>query len=160
MGVHDFDLMRWFLGGARALRASAMGTIAIHDGLAATGDHDNAMAMIEFEGGGLGLVYNSRTLAHGHETMTEVVGTAGRLAVGANPRIDRVEIADAHGVRNACTPTFYERFAEAFELEAQAFAQAALGIAPPPLTLRDATEATRIGVAVTQALRSGGVVTL
>ena len=59
-------------------------------------------------------IYASRTMAHGHETLTEIVGTAGRLTVGQNPRINRVEISDAHGVRNECTPTFYERFAEAF----------------------------------------------
>jgi myo-inositol 2-dehydrogenase/D-chiro-inositol 1-dehydrogenase len=41
----------------------------------------------------------------------------GRLIVGQNPRINRVEISDAHGVRNECTPTFYERFADAFQNE-------------------------------------------
>ncbi len=58
--------------------------------------------------------YASRTMAHGHETATEIFGTAGRLAVGQNPRLNRVDIADAHGIRNECTPTFYERFEEAF----------------------------------------------
>jgi len=66
-----------------------------------------------------------------------------------------VEISDAHGVRNECTPTFYERFAEAFQREAQAFVDAVAGDLTMPLTLRDATEATRIGIALTQSLRSG-----
>jgi myo-inositol 2-dehydrogenase/D-chiro-inositol 1-dehydrogenase len=70
----------------------------------------------------------------------------------------KVEISDAHGVRNECTPTFYERFAEAFQLEAQAFVDTVLGDLPLPLTLRDATEATRIGIALTQSLRSGRAV--
>ena len=56
------------------------------------------------------------------------------------------------------SPTFYERFAEAFQLEAQAFVDAVLGDRPLPLTLRDATEATRIGIALTQSLRSGRAV--
>ena len=77
---------------------------------------------------------------------------------GRIPRLDRVEISDAHGVRNECTPTFYERFAEAFQLEAQAFVDAVLGDLPLPLILRDATEATRIGIALTQSLRSGRAV--
>ena len=58
--------------------------------------------------------------------MTEVVGTGGRLTVGAMPRIDDVEIADAHGVRNECTPTFYERFEEAFLREATEFVRRVL----------------------------------
>jgi myo-inositol 2-dehydrogenase/D-chiro-inositol 1-dehydrogenase len=96
----------------------------------------------------------SRTLAHGHETLAEVAGTAGRLTIGQNPRLNRVEIADAHGVRNECTPTFYERFVEAFLQEAQEFVDVIREDRAPPLTLRDATEATRIGIAVTESLRT------
>src|SRR4030095_15858644 len=107
MSVHDIDGARWLLGAGTASRVYATGTIAIHDGLAACNDVDNAVAIIEFEGGSVATLYASRTFAHGHESMTEIVGTAGRLTVGANPRLNRVEISDAHGVRNECTPTFY-----------------------------------------------------
>ena len=154
MSVHDIDAMRWLLGATSAARVFASGTIAVHEGLRACGDVDNAVATIEFVDGQIGCLYASRTLAHGHETLTEVVGPAGRLTVGQNPRLNRVEIADAHGVRNECTPTFYERFAEAFLLEAQAFVDVIRDDRPPPLTLADATEATRIGIAVTESLRS------
>ena len=53
-------------------------------------------------------------MAHGHETATEVIGTDGRLIVGRDGRLNQVEIADAHGMRTMTTPTFYERFADAF----------------------------------------------
>jgi myo-inositol 2-dehydrogenase/D-chiro-inositol 1-dehydrogenase len=61
-------------------------------------------------------------------------------------------------VRNECTPTFYERFAEAFLLEAQAFVDVVREDRPLPLTLRDATEATRIGRMLTEAFRTGRAV--
>ena len=67
---------------------------------------------------------------------------------------DALEISDALGVRNECTPTFYERFSDAFLNEAQAFVNVVREDRPPPLTLRDATEATRIGIAVTESLRT------
>jgi myo-inositol 2-dehydrogenase/D-chiro-inositol 1-dehydrogenase len=121
---------------------------------------DNAVATIEFKDGQIATIYASRTMPHGHETLTEIVGTTGRLIVGQNPRINRVEISDAHGVRNECTPTFYERFAEAFLNEAQAFVDVVREGKPPPLTLADATEATRIGIAVTESLRSRKMVEL
>jgi myo-inositol 2-dehydrogenase/D-chiro-inositol 1-dehydrogenase len=124
------------------------------------GDVDNAVATIEFAGGEIATIYASRTMAHGHETLTEIVGTAGRLTVGQNPRINRLEISDAHGVRNECTPTFYERFADAFLLEAQAFIDVVRNDVATPLTLADATEATRIGIAVTESLRSRKMVEL
>ncbi len=160
MSVHDIDTVRWLLGAKGARRVFATGTIAVHEGLRECGDVDNAVATIEFTDGQIASIYASRTLAHGHETLTEIVGTAGRLTVGQNPRINRVEIADAHGVRNECTPTFYERFEEAFLHEAQAFVDVVRENRPPPLTLHDATEATRIGIAVTESLRSGRAVEL
>jgi myo-inositol 2-dehydrogenase/D-chiro-inositol 1-dehydrogenase len=154
MSVHDIDGARWLLRAERATRVYATGTIAIHEGLAACNDVDNAVAIIEFEGGAIATLYASRTFAHGHESMTEIVGTAGRLTVGANPRLNRVEIADAHGVRNECTPTFYERFEEAFLRELSEFVDIVREDRVPPLTLADATEATRIGIALTESLRS------
>jgi len=157
MSVHDIDLARWLLGAPRLRRAYATGTIAVHDGLAAYGDIDNGLAICEFDGGRLACFHASRTLAHGHETSTEITGTAGRLSVGVNPRLNRVEIADQHGVRNECTPTFYERFEEAFLREAQEFVAAVRDDRAPALTLHDATEATRIGLALAHAQRTGTV---
>jgi len=154
MSVHDIDGARWLLGAGKASRVYATGTIAIHEGLAACNDVDNAVAIIEFEGGSMATLYASRTFAHGHESMTEIVGTAGRLTIGANPRLNRVEISDAHGVRNECTPTFYERFEEAFLRELTEFVDIVREDRTPPLTLADATEATRIGIALTESLRS------
>ena len=158
--VHDIDLARWFLGRPKPLRVFAAGTIAIHEGLREFGDVDNGVATCEFEGGKLACFYASRTMAHGHETSTEIFGTKGRLAIGENPRLNRVEISDAHGVRNECTPTFYERFEEAFLRETMEFVQAVQDDRPPALTLRDATEATRIGLALRESLQTRRAVEL
>jgi myo-inositol 2-dehydrogenase/D-chiro-inositol 1-dehydrogenase len=94
-------------------------------------------------------------MAHGHDTTTEVIGTSGALHIGRNPRANRVEIADAHGMSNECTLTFYERFADAFVSEAQAFVDAVRGDEALPLSLHDALEATRIGIAMRESLISG-----
>ena len=156
--VHDIDLARWMLGGnPKALRAFATGTIALHPGLADCGDVDNGLAIVEFEGGARALFYASRTLAHGHETSTEVIGTEGSVSVGVGAHRDRVQSRDAAGVHHRVLVDFVERFAEAFQREMAAFVAACQGDAPPPLTLADATEATRIGVAITKSLQSGQV---
>jgi myo-inositol 2-dehydrogenase/D-chiro-inositol 1-dehydrogenase len=158
--VHDIDLARWLLGNPAAKRVFATGTIAIHEGLREFGDVDNGVATCEFADGKIACFYASRTMAHGHETLTEIVGSAGRLMVGQNPRANRVEISDATGVRNECTLTFYERFADAFLLEAQEFVQAVREHRPPPLSLHDATEATRIGIALRESLENKRVIEL
>jgi myo-inositol 2-dehydrogenase / D-chiro-inositol 1-dehydrogenase len=158
--VHDIDLARWLLGNPTPARVFAAGTVAIHDGLREFGDVDNGVATCEFADGRIACFYASRTMAHGHETLTEIVGSAGRLMVGQNPRANRVEISDATGVRNECTLTFYERFEDAFLLEVQEFVQAVREDRPPALGLHDATEATRIGIALRESLQTKRVVEL
>jgi myo-inositol 2-dehydrogenase/D-chiro-inositol 1-dehydrogenase len=172
--VHDIDVARWFFGNARATRVYATGTIALHEGLRECGDVDNGVAVVEFEGGRLAVFYASRTMAHGNDTHSEVIGTAGALAIGHYPRANRVDIYDAGGIRNECTPTFFERFEEAFLREAQAFVESVRrggqgqpggrtlsdGDTQVGATLADALEATRIGHALREALATGQPVVL
>ncbi|MDP4301001.1 Gfo/Idh/MocA family oxidoreductase [Leptothrix discophora] len=158
--VHDIDLARWMLGRPKALRAFASGTIAMHPGLAECGDVDNGLAIVEFEGGARAVFYASRTFAHGHETTTEIIGTAGKLMVGEHAALDRVIRSDARGVGHAVLPDFHARFEGAFTREINAFVAACRGVAPLDLTLSDAMEATRIGLAITRSLHSGQVETI
>jgi len=154
--VHDIDIARWMLGNPKATRVFATGTIALHPSLADSGDVDNGLAIVEFEGGARALFYASRTMAHGHETTTEVIGTAGTLSVGVGAHRDRVQVRDAQGVHHGVLVDFFERFGAAFERELDAFVAACTGAAVPT-ALADATEATRIGQAITRSLRSGQV---
>ncbi|MBK6804888.1 MAG: Gfo/Idh/MocA family oxidoreductase [Betaproteobacteria bacterium] len=152
MSVHDIDAARWLLGAPQPKRVFSVGTIAVHEGLADCGDVDNGVAVCEFEGGAMATIYASRTMAHGHETTTEIVGTAGRLVVGRDGRLNQVEIADGHGIRTETTPTFWERFEDAFLRETVHFVDCVRFDRPPGLTLHDATEATRIGIALRTSL--------
>jgi len=158
--VHDIDLARWLLGNPKPVRVFATGVVAIHQGLREFGDVDNGVATCEFGDGKMACFYASRTMSHGHETLTEIFGTLGRLTVGHNPRLNRVDIADAHGMRNECTPTFYERFEEAFLREMAHFVNCVLDDQAPALTLHDATEATRIALALRESLQTRCVVEL
>jgi len=153
--VHDIDLARWMLGRPKALRAFATGTIALHPGLQACGDVDNGIAVVEFVGGAKAVLYASRTMAHGHETSTEVIGTAGKLLIGEHAAANRIVRSDQYGVRHAVVKDFYERFETAFTAEMSAFVAACRGVTPLTLTLSDAMEATRIGLAITRSLQSG-----
>jgi myo-inositol 2-dehydrogenase/D-chiro-inositol 1-dehydrogenase len=94
------------------------------------------------------------------EAATEVYGTQGRIAIGYGAKLGGLDLADAHGARTEGLPTFWERFADAFAVEAQAFVDAVRDDAPLPLTLADATENTRITRALTDAMKSGKPVEL
>lgn len=129
----------------------ASGTIALYPELAACNDVDNGVAICEFEAGQIAVFYASRTAAHGHDASTEVIGTAGMLMIGKHPRANRIELADAGGVRFACQSDFFERLEQAFMEEAIAFVDAVVNDKPIELMLDDALEATRIGAALRQS---------
>jgi myo-inositol 2-dehydrogenase/D-chiro-inositol 1-dehydrogenase len=160
MSVHDIDAARWLLGVSDVSRVFATGLVAKHEGLREYHDIDNGVATCEFASGEIATIYASRTMAHGFECLTEVTGTEGRITVGGEGRFDHVTISDRHGVRHECTPTFYERFEDAFLREDTEFVQAVIEDRAPPLTLRDATEATRIGLALRESLLERRVVSL
>lgn len=63
--------------------------------------------------------------------------------------------SDRHGVRHGVVKNFHERFETAFGAEMAAFVAACRGEQPLSLTLSDALEATRIGLAITRSLHSG-----
>jgi myo-inositol 2-dehydrogenase / D-chiro-inositol 1-dehydrogenase len=160
MSVHDIDAARWLLGVSDVARVYAAGIVGVHEGLREWNDVDNGVATCEFVTGEIATIYASRTMAHGFECMTEVIGTEGRIAVGGDARLDHVVVSDAQGVRHECTPTYYERFEDAFLREDIEFVQAVIEDRPPPLTLRDATEATRISLALRQSLLERRIVSL
>ncbi|WGS48794.1 Gfo/Idh/MocA family oxidoreductase [Paraburkholderia sp. D15] len=165
--VHDIDVARWLLGKPRATRVYAAGTVALHEGLREFGDVDNGVAICEFEGGKLAVFYASRTQAHGNDTHSEVMGTQGALAIGRVPVANRLEIYGPSGVRAECTETFFDRFEEAFLVEARGFVEEVLRLRGGAVnsgmvgaSLSDALEATRIGCGLRESLLAGGAVVL
>jgi len=141
-------------------RVFASGLVSLNEGLREFDDVDNAVGTCEFATGEIATIHASRTMAHGFECLAEVIGTEGRITVGGEGRFDHVTIADKHGVRHECTPTFYDRFEEAFLREDTEFVQTVLEDRLSPLTLRDATEATRIAIAMQQSLRERRIIAL
>lgn len=153
--VHDIDLARWMLGNPKALKVFASGTIALHPGLAQHNDVDNAMAIVEFEGGARAMLYASRTMPHGHETTLEVIGTEGTMQVGFGAHADASTFRSARGIQHRALPDFYARFESAFQREMNAFVMACQGRGELPATLADATEATRIAQALARSFMTG-----
>ena len=158
--VHDIDLARWYLGSEIKTVFSAGGAFK-HQAFAEVNDADNVLSTCVFENGSMAQIIASRTAAHGHDTYTEIVGTEGILRIGRPSAKNRVQIMDQHGARYECVETFYDRFEEAFLHMTQDFVDCVLTGRKPALSLRDATQATRGAIAMTDSLFHGkGLVTL
>lgn len=99
-GIHDIDMARWLFGltsssstksssadsnpsstPSRVKRVWATGLTARHPELAEHKDADNAICVVEFEGGKVLDFHLSRTGLHGHDCFTEVFGSERKVIV-------------------------------------------------------------------------------
>jgi scyllo-inositol 2-dehydrogenase (NAD+) len=152
MGIHDFDLARWFMGDVRTVHAIG-GTLAYPE-LKTVGDLDNAIVSLVFADGRLGVVDLSRNGIYGYDISTELLGTAGTLRIGYL-RETPIFVMTKNSVAHDTVPYFMERFAGAYTAQLQNFAENVLAGTPPPITLDDGIEALRVAVAAYRSYETG-----
>jgi inositol 2-dehydrogenase len=155
MGIHDFDLARWFMGDVKSVAAIG-GTIAYPE-LETVGDIDNAVASLVFTSGKLGVVDLTRSGIYGYDISTEILGSEGTVKIGYL-RETPVMLLTKNSVAHDTVPYFMERFRDAYTTQLQNFAQNVLQGRTPPVTIVDGLEALRIGVAATRAQQTGQTV--
>jgi len=158
MGIHDFDLARWFMGDVKTV--SAIGATIAYPELATVGDIDNAIASLTFTSGKLGVVDLTRSGIYGYDISTEILGLEGTIRIGYLRETPIVVMTKANGVSHDTVPYFMERFRDAYTNQLQNFAQNVLQDRPAPITIDDGMEALRVGVAATRAREKGGPVSV
>jgi inositol 2-dehydrogenase len=156
MGIHDFDLARWFMGDVRSV--AAIGATIAYPELATVGDIDNAIASMTFASGKLGVVDLTRSGIYGYDISTEILGLEGTIRIGYLRETPIMVMTKANGVSHDTVPYFMERFRDAYTNQLQNFAQNVLHDRPAPITIADGMEALRVGVAATRARESGATV--
>jgi predicted dehydrogenase len=152
MGIHDFDLARWFMGEVRSV--STIGATIAYPELKTVGDIDNAIASLTFASDKLGVVDLSRSGIYGYDISTEILGLEGTLKIGYL-RETPVMLLTKNSVAHDTVPYFMERFRDAYTTQLQNFAQNVQQERPAPITIEDGLEALRIGVAATRAHETG-----
>jgi scyllo-inositol 2-dehydrogenase (NAD+) len=152
MGIHDFDLARWFMGEVATVQA--VGGVLAYPELGAVGDIDNAIISLVFTSGRLGVVDLTRNGIYGYDIIMELLGTRGTLRVGYI-RETPLMIMTKGMVAHDTVPYFMERFGEAYTTQLENFAQNVLQQRQPPITVDDGIEALRIAVAATRAQQTG-----
>ena len=152
MGIHDFDLARWFMGEVRSV--ATIGATIAYPELKTVGDIDNAIASLTFANDTLGVVDLSRSGIYGYDISTEILGLEGTLKIGYL-RETPVMLMTRNSVAHDTVPYFMERFRDAYTTQLQNFAQNVQQQRPAPITIEDGLEALRIGVAATRAHETG-----
>jgi predicted dehydrogenase len=148
MGIHDFDLARWFMGEVRSVHA--VGGALVFPELGSVGDIDNAVISLVFADGRLGVVDLSRNGVYGYDITTEVLCTKGTVRVGYLRETPLLVMTTNH-VAHDTVPYFMERFEKAYTAQLRDFANNVLGDASPSVSIDDGIRALRLGLAATRA---------
>jgi scyllo-inositol 2-dehydrogenase (NAD+) len=152
MGIHDFDLARWFMGEVESVQA--VGATLVFPELAAVGDRDNVITMLAFADGRLGVVDLTRSGVYGYDITTELLGTNGTVRIGYI-RETPIVVMTKNQVAHDTVPYFMERFERAYTLQLANFAGNVLHGRPAPITIQDGVEALRVAIAATRACETG-----
>lgn len=148
MGIHDFDLARWFMGEVKSV--FSVGVTLISPQLEAVGDFDNAVVTLRFANGSLGLVDLTRTGVYGYDIATELLGSQGTLRMGYL-RETALYVMTKNSVAHDTVPYFMERFENAYVAQLADFVQNVLAGKPPSITIDDGISALQIGLAATRS---------
>jgi predicted dehydrogenase len=152
MGIHDFDLARWFMGEVQAVQA--VGGVLAYPELGEVGDIDNAIISLTFASGRLGVVDLTRNGVYGYDITTELLGTAGTLRIGYL-RETPLFVMTKGTVAHDTVPYFMERFRDAYTVQLENFADNVLHDREPPITIDDGVESLRVSLAATRARETG-----
>jgi scyllo-inositol 2-dehydrogenase (NAD+) len=157
MGIHDFDLARWYMGEVASVTAVG-GTLAYPE-LNEVGDIDNAVVTLTFTSGRIGVVDLSRSGIYGYDIFGELLGTAGTLRIGYL-RETPLFVMTKNQVAHDTVPFFMERFRDAYPAQLQNFVDNLRNDREPPITIDDAMETLRIALAASRAQATGKAISL
>jgi len=152
-GVHEYDLAEWLTGlGIRSVTARNLPVV--DRALAAVGDVDNLVALLDLEGGVVATVDLTRNARYDDDVRTEILGSAGAIFVDLLPT-GRARLADATGVTEVSGSQVPDATAAGVAGQARAFAAAVRGVAVELPAAEASSRAVGVGRAVQRAAASG-----
>jgi inositol 2-dehydrogenase len=154
MGIHDFDLARWYMGEVKDV-FSVGNSIAFPE-ISTVGDVENGLSTMNFVNGGIGTISLSRIGIYGYGIHTEIVGTKGTIQIGYD-RETAILMMTKGQITHDTVPGFYERFEQAYISQLQDFVDNLVHGRPAPIVADDGIRAQRIAIAATKSLHSGQV---
>lgn len=157
MGIHDFDLARWFMGDVTEVYS--IGGVLAYPEMETIKDIDNAMVSLTFENGTIGTADMSRSGVYGYDIRTEVMGTRGTIQIGYL-RETPITILRKEGVSHDTVPFFMERFEQSYILQLKDFIENARKQNEPSVTIEDGEWALLVGHAATCSIYENQPVTI
>jgi len=150
VSIHDFDTARWMVG--EIDEVTAFGAALSDPAFREVGDIDNALIVLRFANGALGVIDNSRVAGYGYECSTEVMGSRATVRVGDHRRRQVRWLTPEKQTEDHVTD-FIERYPDAYRLELEDFGAAILDDRPVAVTGSDALAALALCQAADRSFR-------
>ncbi len=158
MAIHDFDTARWLLG-EPPVEVFAAASCLVDPAIGEAGDVDTAKILLRSAGGRQCLISNSRRSGYGYDQRIEAYGSAGMVRAG-NVTESALSTWTEPGAAAAPFQNFFlDRYADAYRLEMDHFAEVLAGAAPR-VGLDDALAALTLAEAAERSARTGAPVKL
>jgi inositol 2-dehydrogenase len=157
VAIHDLDAARWLVGEVEEV--TAFGAAVSGPAFAELGDVDNAVVVLRFAGGALGVLDESRVAGYGYECSTEVLGSKATVRIGNHRRVNNVWLTPGSAAVD-WVHDFTEHFAEAYLRELEDFAAAIRDGRAPSVTGEDGLAAFVLARACDRSRRDGRTVRL
>lgn len=146
MSIHDFDMAR-FLIGDEVESVYTAAAVRVDPEIGQAGDLDTAVTVLQFKGGTIATIDNSRKAVYGYDQRVEILGSAGAIATG-NCFPNQAIVSSATEIRRDLPLNFFmERYTDSFVNEMRAFEHAVLQDEPTQVNGRDGRLAVLIGLA-------------
>lgn len=150
MGIHDFDLARWFMGDISEVYSIA--NVLAYPEMESINDVDNSMTNLTFENGEIGTVDLSRSGIYGYDIRTEILGTEGTIRIGYL-RETPITVLKKNKVSHDTVPNFMERFEKAYVAQLKDFVEKAYSQKEPSVSIEDGELALISSHAATESYR-------
>ncbi|MGE0742320.1 MAG: inositol 2-dehydrogenase [Hyphomonadaceae bacterium] len=159
MAIHDFDMARWMLG-EEPSEVFAAGACLVDPEIGKLGDIDTAKTILRTPSGKLCVISNSRRSGYGYDQRIEAFGSAGALRAG-NVTESTVEAWTESGAQADQFQNFFlDRYAAAYRLEMNHFADMLVRGAPAQIGYADGVAALALATAAQASMNSGAPVGL
>ena len=159
MSIHDFDMASWLLD-EEIESVFASGAVLIDPEIGAAGDFDTAKILLRTVSGKICVISNSRRSGYGYDQRIEAFGSKGMIRA-ENKLESSIQTWTEGGARSDCFQNFFlDRYAEAYAIEVEHFADIIEGKARPVADENDGIKALILAEAADQSARSGSVVKL
>jgi myo-inositol 2-dehydrogenase / D-chiro-inositol 1-dehydrogenase len=146
MTIHDFDMAR-FLIGDEVESVYTAAAVRVDPEIGKAGDLDTAVVVLQFKGGVIATIDNSRKAVYGYDQRVEILGSSGGITTG-NCYANQAIISTATAVQRDLPLNFFlERYTDSFVSEMRCFAGAVVRDEPTQANGMDGRAAVFLALA-------------